>query len=368
MLRTRDLEYNLPRDLIATVPAEPRDSARLLVVRGTAEPEHAAFRDLPQLLDPGDRLVVNTSRVIPARFQGVRRNTGGRVEGLFLEFGPEPGIWVCMVKARRFRPGAEIDLLTPSEDPSAHAVELVERHGEVPGAWLVRLIGGPWEDAAAFRAHSMGVLGEVGRVPLPPYIRSARLAGGSEDQTESDLERYQTVYADPGAAGSVAAPTAGLHFTPAVLEALAKRGVLRRDVTLHVGAGTFREVETEVVEDHPMHRELCHAPAEVVADLATARQNGHRIVAVGTTAARTVEASAQSASGWLETDLLITPGYDWHLVNALVTNFHLPRSTLMAMVAALLPGGVEQLQAVYARAIEARYRFYSYGDAMLVLP
>lgn len=368
MLRTRDLEYHLPRELIATTPAEPRDAARLLVVRGAAEPRHAVFRDLPQFLDPGDRLVVNTSRVIPARLQGVRRDTGGKVEGLFLEFGHEPGLWVCMVKARRFRPGAEIGLLDASGKPSPHAIELVERHLDVPGAWIVRLTSGPREDQAAFRTHSMAVLAEVGRVPLPPYIRSARRAGGGEDQTEGDFERYQTVYADPAAAGSVAAPTAGLHFTPGVLQALADRRVIRQDVTLHVGAGTFREVETEVVEDHPMHRELCHAPAHVMDDLAAARRDGHRVVAVGTTAARTVEASARSGGGWQETDLLITPGYHWRLVSALVTNFHLPRSTLMAMVAAILPGGVEQLQAVYARAIEARYRFYSYGDAMLVLP
>lgn len=368
MLRTRDLEYDLPRELIATTPVEPRDSARLLVVRGSAEPEHAVFRDLPGFLDSGDRLVVNTSRVIPARLQGVRRDTGGKVEGLFLEFGPEPGLWVCMVKARRFRPGAEIGLVDASGEPSVHVIELVERHEDVPGAWLVRLVGEPWESGGAFRAHSMAVLGEVGRVPLPPYIRSARRAGGGEDQTEGDIERYQTVYADPAAAGSVAAPTAGLHFTPGVLGALAERGVVRRDVTLHVGAGTFREVEAEVVEDHPMHRELCHAPGEVMDDLAAARRGERRVIAVGTTAARTVEASAGAGGGWMETDLLITPGYDWRLVNALVTNFHLPRSTLMAMVAALLPGGVEQLQAVYARAIEAEYRFYSYGDAMLVLP
>lgn len=367
MLRTRDLEYDLPRELIATTPAEPRDSARLLVIRGTAEPEHAVFRDLPGYLDAGDRLVVNTSRVIPARLRGVRRDTGGKVEGLFLEFGPEPGLWVCMVKARRFRPGAEIGLLDRAGEPSTHAIELVKRHDDVPGAWLVRLVGS-WEGAEAFAAHSMAVLGEVGRVPLPPYIRSARRAGGGEDQTEGDVDRYQTVYADPAAAGSVAAPTAGLHFTPGVLGALARRGVVRRDVTLHVGAGTFREVEAEVVEDHPMHRELCHAPRAVMSDLADANRDGRRVVAVGTTAARTVEASAGASGGWLETDLLITPGYQWRLVDALVTNFHLPRSTLMAMVAALLPGGVEQLQAVYACAIEAEYRFYSYGDAMLVLP
>jgi len=368
MLQTRDLEYDLPRELIATTPAEPRDSARLLVVSGTAEPEHAVFRELPQFLDPGDRFVVNTSQVIPARLKGVRRDTGGKVEGLFLEFGPEPGVWVCMVKARRFKPGTGIELLDGSGGRSAHNIELVERHSEIPGAWLVRLAGGSWESDASFRAHSMAVLGEVGRVPLPPYIRSARRDGGGKDQTEGDVERYQTVYADPSAAGSVAAPTAGLHFTPEVLETLTERGVLRRDVTLHVGAGTFREVETDIVEDHPMHRELCHAPAEVMDDLATSKRDGHRIVAVGTTAARTVEANAQSGGGWLETDLLITPGYHWHVVNALITNFHLPRSTLMAMVAALLPGGVEQLQMVYARAIEAEYSFYSYGDAMLVLP
>ena len=366
MLRTSDLEYDLPRGLIATTPAEPRDSARLLVVRGTAAPEHAIFRDIPDMLGSGDRLVVNTSKVIPARWIGRRQETGGKAEGLFLEFGPEPGQWVTMVKARRFREGAVIELAARDGSDSGHAIELEQRHETVPGAWVVRFVGAAWESVEDFRAHTMAVLSEVGRIPLPPYIRSARREQGKDDQHACDADRYQTVYAQ--AAGSVAAPTAGLHFTPAVLDALKGRGVLRRDVTLHVGAGTFREVETETIEDHPMHREVCHASPEVLQDLRDARTRGHRVVAVGTTAARTLEASAGTAGGWLETDLLITPGYDWKLVDAMVTNFHLPRSTLMAMVAALLPGGVEQLHEVYREAIAREYRFYSYGDAMLVLP
>ncbi len=368
MLRTRDLEYDLPRELIATAPAEPRDSARLLVVRSNQAPEHAVFRDLPEFLDAGDRLVVNTSRVIPARLLGQREDTGGKAEGLFLEFGSEPGTWVCMVKARRFKPGARIRLFDRYGAPSAHAVELVDQDAKVPGAWIVRLIGGPWDSNEVFRSHSMAVLADIGHVPLPPYIRSARREGGQLDEKAQDHDRYQTVYADPAEAGSVAAPTAGLHFTPSVLEALAERGVVRRDVTLHVGAGTFREVAAEHVEDHDMHHELCHAPSAVMDDLKATRRQGQRVVAVGTTAARTIEAGAGRPGGWFETDLLITPGYQWKLASALITNFHLPRSTLMAMVAALLPGGVEQLQAVYTAAIEQRYRFYSYGDAMLVLP
>ena len=176
------------------------------------------------------------------------------------------------------------------------------------------------------------------------------------------------MYADPSAAGSVAAPTAGLHFTPEVLARLRERGVIRHGVTLHVGAGTFREVETDLVEDHPMHREFCHAEPAMLDDAATARAEGRRVIAVGTTAARTLEASAGTDGGWLETDLLITPGYRWKLVGGMITNFHLPRSTLMAMIAALLPGGVDQLHTAYAAAIEAKYRFYSYGDAMLLLP
>ena len=366
MLQTSDLDYDLPRELIATTPAEPRDSSRLLVVKGSGEGEHAIFRDLPEYLRRGDRLVLNTSKVLPARLLGVRRDTGGKAEALFLEFGPEPGVWVCLVKARRFRDGAVIDLESSKGGPSGHAIELIQRHDEVSGAWLVRVLDAPVESDAAFRSYSMAVLDAAGRVPLPPYIRSARRSEGSEDQVAADMDRYQTVYAE--VAGSVAAPTAGLHFTPAVLEELSVRGILRRDVTLHVGAGTFREVETDTIEAHPMHRESCWASPEVLEDLRGARKAGHRVVAVGTTAARTLEASAERSGGWLETDLLITPGYQWKLVDAMVTNFHLPRSTLMAMIAALLPGGVEQLHAVYRRAIEARYRFYSYGDAMLVLP
>ena len=368
MLRTRDLDYDLPRELIATTPAEPRDSARLMVIRGESEPEHHVFRELPELLVSGDRLVVNTSRVIPARFLGQRRDTGGKAEGLFLEFGPEPGQWVCMVKARRFKAGAVIDLFDSDNRPSGHAIDLIERLDDVPGAWLIRVVGGAWSDYAAFRDHSMDVLTEVGLVPLPPYIRSARRSGGDEEQNPADPERYQTVYADPSAAGSVAAPTAGLHFTPEVLARLRERGVIRHGVTLHVGAGTFREVETDLVEDHPMHREFCHAEPAMLDDAATARAEGRRVIAVGTTAARTLEASAGTDGGWLETDLLITPGYRWKLVGGMITNFHLPRSTLMAMIAALLPGGVDQLHTAYAAAIEAKYRFYSYGDAMLLLP
>ena len=368
MLRTSDLDYDLPRELIATTPAEPRDSARLMVIRGEAEPEHHVFHELPDLLASGDRIVVNTSRVIPARFLGQRRDTGGKAEGLFLEFGPEPGHWVCMVKARRFRAGAVIDLFDSKNRPSGHAIELVERQDDVPGAWLVRVIGGSWSDSATFRDHSMAILADIGLVPLPPYIRSARRSGGDEDQNPADPERYQTVYGDPSAPGSVAAPTAGLHFTPEVLARLRDRGVIRHDVTLHVGAGTFREVETDVVEDHPMHREFCHAEPSVLEDVSEARGEGRRVIAVATTAARTLEASAGTGGGWLETDLLITPGYQWMLVGGMVTNFHLPRSTLMAMIAALLPGGVDQLHAVYAAAIAERYRFYSYGDAMLILP
>ncbi len=371
MLRTADLDYDLPPELIATSPAEPRDSARLLVVR-RAEPgrvEHGVVGDLPELLRPGDGLVFNTSCVLPARFRGTRDGTGGRVEGLYLHDAPggsDGPRWVALLEAKRPKPGMRVVLSEPSGAEAGIRLVLLERSADEPGAWIVTV------EAPLPAPDTPAILERVGVTPLPPYILGARRAAGLSEDQRSDRERYQTVYAD--AAGSVAAPTAGLHFTPELLRRLSGGGVARADVVLHVGVGTFRPVETEFVERHAMHAEWCSMSAGAREAVLGIRRDGGRVICVGTTGARTVESyaaraeSAEPPADRLQTRLLITPGYRWRWTDGLLTNFHLPRSTLMALVAAMLPGGAGQLKSIYAEAIARRYRFYSYGDAMLILP
>lgn len=410
MLPTAALDYTLPEDRIATAPVSPRDSARMLVLR-RADPEfieHRQVRDLPEYLSPGDVLVVNTSRVIPARIQGVRADTMGKVEGLYL--GPDesdPSRWRVMLKGRRMRENARIALHDADGQPTQLSLILHRRsesEGEA-GAWICS----PDGPADLLALGAIALLDRVGSTPLPPYILAARkrLADAPTPSERDDRATYQTVYAradqpstgpagpagpagpgsginaSHGAAGSIAAPTAGLHFTPELLGRLAARGVLRVDVTLHVGTGTFKPVECEFVEQHPMHSEWCTIPPDTARVIARARAQGRRVVAVGTTSARTLESfpTLQPAldgtplEHW--TKLLITPGHRWKHLDSMLTNFHLPRSTLMAMIASLLdstPGtadipsrGVARLQAAYAAALSSNYRFYSFGDAMLVL-
>lgn len=389
MLPTTSLDYDLPPDRIATHPAEPRDAARLLVIRRDRPDrvEHATVRDLPDLLAAGDRLVCNTTRVLPARFRGVREDTGGKVEGLYLEDCPEPGVWLAMIKSRRHTPGAVIRLLA-GDAPSPFTLEMLEPAADPPGAWRVRLAAG----AKPTPVPAPAVLEAVGLTPLPPYILAARRAGHDAGDDRTDRDQYQTVFAEagpPGAAGavgggSVAAPTAGLHFTPALLAELASRGIDRTGVVLHVGAGTFKPVECDTVEDHPMHAEWCSMSAAAVGEIQQTRSRGGRVIAVGTTSVRTIESFAPRVAagempGHLSTRLLVTPGCRFAWTDALLTNFHLPRSTLMALVAAFLqepdepplpdatPLGVARLKAAYREAIAHGYRFYSFGDAMLIL-
>jgi len=366
VLRTDELDYDLPSTLVATTPAPRRDEARLMVVRrgAGAAPEHRIVADLPEILGAGDLLVFNTTRVVPARLLGRREDTGGGVEALFLEEGPG-GSWVAMVKARRVAPGVPVRLDRPGGGASDVRLRLVERVADTPGAWVVEVRRG---DRAIEAGERFEVLEELGHPPLPPYIRAARKAAGLAEEVPDDAAQYQTVYArEPG---SVAAPTAGLHFTPALLETLGSRGVGRADVVLHVGAGTFKPVESEYVEAHEMHAEWCSMGPGAIEAIRRAREAGGRVIPVGTTGARTIEtyAGLSDAPASVRTRLLITPGYEWAWTDGLLTNFHLPRSTLMAMVAALLEGGVDRLKALYGEAIERRYRFYSYGDAMLILP
>lgn len=387
MLRTSELDYQLPDSAVATSPASPRDSAKLMVIRrGSSHVEHLRFSDLPGLLNAGDLLVRNCTAVLPARFRGIRADTGGKVEGLYLS--DEPGgnnSHRCRVllKMRRHTPGAEIRLHNPAGEDSGLRMVLESRAGSplgeadavdaaIDSGWIVRIES----DRDAKLAHDW--LNRVGLTPLPPYILAARKKQAIDVAEAADRAAYQTVYASepPAAAGraehgSVAAPTAGLHFTPAVLDRLAARGIASADVVLHVGLGTFKPVETEHVEEHPMHTEWCMVPPSAADHIARAKGAGKRVIAVGTTAARTLESFASidtmRETNACSTRLLITPGYSWKHVDALLTNFHLPRSTLMAMVSAMLPGGATQLRDLYAQALSHGYRFYSFGDAMVVL-
>jgi len=385
VLRTDELDFELPRGLIATRPAEPRDASRLLVV-SRSDPdrlEHRVFSELPGLLDAGDTLVFNRSRVIPARFEGVNETTGGAVTGLYLRDadrtpGDDRPRWVALIKAKRARAGGRIGLVDAAGGASGVTLELLEQCDSYgPGAWVVAVVGARADESAP------AVLDRAGRTPLPPYILSARKERGDEPGDAWDRAHYQTVFAGGSdEAGSVAAPTAGLHFTDRVFAGLDGRGIDRKEVVLHVGAGTFRPVETDDLADHPMHREWCHlGSAGRLVGGDRPDQKAGRVIAVGSTSVRTLESAAalmedrayaDRARDWFETKILIAPGYRWRAVDGMVTNFHLPRSTLLAMVAAALeaPGvdGVERVKAVYAEAIREGYRFFSYGDAMLVLP
>ncbi len=398
MLLTADLDYHLPEGLVATHPASPREAARLLVVdRGSGQHADHTVADLPSLLHSGDLLVVNVSRVLPARLVGIRADTGGRFEGLYLgpALGPAratdpstPEAWRIMLKAKRPKPGILLQPLTASGIPTSTRLRLIDRapvdqvtdtnHPDADtSAWLCAVEGEGATDPAPI------ILSRIGLTPLPPYIQAARkreMASGTSGalptspQLTEDTDRadYQTTYAAGlDRAGSVAAPTAGLHFTPALLDALTARGIARAEVVLHVGTGTFKSIETDFVEQHPMHAEWCEIPTATARAIVETRARGGRVIAVGTTSARTLESFGPAtalidsgASGW--TRLLITPGHAWQNVDALMTNFHLPRTTLLALVAALLPGGITQLRTHYAHAVASRYRFFSFGDAMLV--
>ncbi len=341
MTKTSDFDYPLPSELIAQHPVEPRDSARLMVVhRNTGEIEHRIFRDIVGYLEPGDLLVANDSRVIHARLYG-RKKTGGKVE-IFLLRKLSSKRWECLVRGHRMRPGTEVSI----DDGKVNAV--VESVKE-EGSRIVR-----------FDREIEPILPEIGHVPLPPYIHA----------DIDDPRRYQTVYARED--GSVAAPTAGLHFTEDLMRAIEAKGVLMAFVTLHVGLGTFQPVKEEVIEEHKMHSEFGTVTPEVADLINRVKRSGGRIVAVGTTSVRTLETAAQFAEqgkhvgAWSgETDLFIYPGYEYKVVDAMITNFHLPRSTLLMLVAAFT--GKELLDKAYAEAIERRYRFFSFGDAMLII-
>ncbi|MFN3152213.1 tRNA preQ1(34) S-adenosylmethionine ribosyltransferase-isomerase QueA [Bremerella sp.] len=341
-------DYHLPSDLIAQQPLEKRTDARLLVVnRQTQEILHQHVRDLPEFLNSGDCLVLNNTKVVPARLMGRRANTGGRWQGLFVETDPQ-GHWLVLAKTRgKIQPGEKV-ILENREAREDTELELLANLGG--GQWAVK----PLTDESPF-----DVLERVGRVPLPHYIR------GGEMMPE-DWKDYQTVFAEnPGA---VAAPTAGLHFTHELLNKISAQGVDRQFVTLHVGMGTFRPIGVDNIEEHEMHFEYGEIDQPTVDRLKEVKTNGGRVVSVGTTATRVLETAA--ASGTLEpwvgkTNLFIRPPYQFKAVDVLLTNFHLPKSTLLILVRTF--GGDELLRRAYREAIKEEYRFYSYGDAMLIL-
>ena len=347
-MRTDDFDYALPEACIAQAPLPERDASRLMwLPRGAHPPRHHRFRDLPNLLSPGDLLVLNDARVVPARVRGHKAETGGAVEALLIEVA-EGHTWRAMCRTSKpLRPGQRLDFGEVSARVDAREEDgFVRLDFEAPPEAVLA-----WLEAGA------------GEMPLPPYIRR----GGNAAPVD-DRDRYQTVYAR--VPGAVAAPTAGLHFTERVFRALEMRGVERTAVTLYVGPGTFLPVRAERVEDHVMHTERYEVPEEAARAIGAARARGGRVIAVGTTALRTLEAAFDAQTGTVRagpgrTDLFIRPGYRFRVVDGLVTNFHLPKSTLLMLVSAL--AGRERILAAYQEAIEAGYRFYSYGDAMLIL-
>jgi S-adenosylmethionine:tRNA ribosyltransferase-isomerase len=353
-MKLEDFDYELPAERIAQEPAAERDAARLLVHdRARDATAHRSVRDLPELLRPGDLLDVNDTRVLSARLFA-RRASGGRVELLLVEPAAVPRTWSALVHpARRLGDGEGLAL----EGAPGWSVRLLGR-GRDPGGkpemeWRVR-----FEDDAGAVLAPEDVLARAGHVPLPPYV--------TRPDAAADAERYQTVFAR--APGAVAAPTAGLHFTPALLARLAARGVERATVTLHVGPGTFQPVKAARIEDHVMHAERFVLPAETVAAVRAARARGSRVVAVGTTAVRVLESNADEhgelAARSGTTRLFLYPGARFRFVDALLTNFHLPRSTLLMLVSAF--AGRERVLGLYREALQHGYRFYSYGDAMLL--
>ena len=340
-MKTKDFDYALPEELIAQTPIERRDASRLLCLdKVTGEFSHHHFYELPDFLKPGDCLILNNSRVLPARLLGKRLPGGGACEVLLLIDRGEQ-TWECIVRpGKHLRAGAQMSF--GDGELTAEVTQVLE-----DGNRMVRF---------SYEGIFLEVLEHLGKMPLPPYIR----------EELQDRERYQTVYSKVN--GSAAAPTAGLHFTPELLGRIQEKGVKLGYVTLHVGLGTFRPVKEEDITDHDMHSEYCVIPQETADLINETRANGGRVICVGTTSCRTIESWAkedghmEASAGW--TDIFIYPGYKFKVMDALVTNFHLPQSTLIMLVSAL--AGREHVLAAYEEAVRERYRFFSFGDAMFI--
>lgn len=338
-----DFDFYLPQELIAQHPVEPRDSSRLMVVnRKSGDVEHHIFHELPDLLQPGDVLVVNNTRVIPARLIGEKEGTGAHIECLLLK-RVERDVWEVLIKpGKRLKEGQKVSF----------------GGGKLIGELLEILPDGNRKICFSYEGIFEAVLDELGNMPLPPYIT----------EKLENKERYQTVYAKES--GSAAAPTAGLHFTTELMDQLRQKGIEIVEILLHVGLGTFRPVKVEKIEEHEMHSEYYRVSPEVAERINRAKQEGRRVIAVGTTASRTLESIGQengriqAGEGW--TNIFIYPGYSFKVVDALITNFHFPKSTLVMLVSAL--AGRDLIMKAYELAVQERYRFYSFGDAMLILP
>lgn len=347
-MHINEFDYNLPEELIAQEPTDKRDLSRLMVLHRTSGLiEHKHFYDIIDYLQEGDCLVLNNSKVIPARLFGIKKETGAKVEFLLIKMLPD-GRWETMV-----RPGKRVkegDVISFSEDKLFQAV--VEGYGD-EGTRIVRF---------EYEGIFLERLEEIGKMPLPPYIR--------RDSTETDKDRYQTVYSLID--GSVAAPTAGLHFTEELLDRAREKGVKIAQVTLHVGIGTFRPVKCEIIEEHTMHFEEYEISDESAQIINETKSSGGRIICVGTTSCRTIESAAEACEdgfrvkpGFGSTGIFIYPGYEFKILNSLITNFHLPKSTLLMLISALY--NKEDILRAYRVAIDEKYRFFSYGDAMFII-
>lgn len=343
-----DYDYRLPPELIAQEPSANRADSRLMVVdRAEGTIDHFHFRDLPTFLNPNDGLVLNNTKVVLAKLVGYRNSTGGRWQGLYLEHD-DRDVWKILCKTR----GKLVE---------GERIGLVNRQGQAAGelTLIARLDEGMWAAKVESSESTLEILQRIGRVPLPHYIRKG-------ENLPADIDSYQCVFAQHP--GSIAAPTAGLHFTDSLLAEVKEKGVSISNVTLHVGVGTFRPIKSESLDEHHMHSEWCEVTAETVQQLESVRAVGGRIIAVGTTTVRTLESASRSGKlGPMKdrTDLFIRPPHHFNSVDGLVTNFHLPKSTLLVLVQAF--AGRELIRQAYEEAVSEEYRFFSYGDAMLIV-
>ncbi len=353
-LSLQNFDYDLPKNLIAQTPMKPRDQSRLLVLhKKSGRIEHRHFFDLPGYLRPGDVLVLNNTKVMPARLIGKRAATGGKVE-IFLLKEIKSGLWQCLVGGQRRKENLQVEF------NKGLKAEIIKNNQD--GTWNVKFN----KNGAAF----MKIVKQIGRVPLPPYIKSFSA------KASADKANYQTVYANATKLGSVAAPTAGFHFTPALLKKIKNKGVQIEYITLQVGLGTFAPVKAEDITKHKMHVECVEINKKTLANIIKAKSESRRIIAVGTTSVRTLESLSHKITNnqdtitkkipnlKFQTNIFIYPGYKFKLVDAMITNFHLPKSTLVMLVSAF--AGRNKIFKAYSEAIKKKYRFFSYGDAMLI--
>lgn len=351
-MKLKDFDYELPKNLIAQKPISPRDQSRLLILRkSTGKIEHKHFYDITDYLNKGDVLVVNNTKVMAARLMGKRAETGGKVE-VFLLRKLESNAWQCLVGGKKRKENLRVEF---GKNLKAEIIK-----NNLDGTWNVKF--------NCRGANFMKLVEKIGRVPLPPYIKRGH-------NLRSDQNNYQTVYADDKKIGSVAAPTAGFHFTPALLKRLKNKGVRIEYVALRVGLGTFAPVKADDITKHKMHAEYVEVDKKILANIIKAKNEGRRIIAVGTTSVRTLESlfnkkalrvkNCELRDYFFWTDIFIYPGYKFKIVDAMITNFHLPKSTLLMLVSAL--AGRNKIIKAYREAIKKKYRFYSYGDAMLII-